>query len=149
MTATSPVTNRTALAQRLRLALARTARRLRQQAGAEISPSQASALASIERHGPVTPSEIAQIERISRPTATRVVTRLAEDGLVERMPDPDDGRSALVSATAAGRGRLASMRRRKDAYLSERFRDLDAADLETLSRAVSILERMLEDEPRP
>ena len=83
------------LAVRLRLAIARTARRLRQEAGGELSPSQAAALATIDRHGPLTPSELAARERIQRPTATRLIARLHEAGLVDRAADPEDGRSSL------------------------------------------------------
>src|SRR5215216_1746811 len=82
------------LAVRLRLAIARTARRLRQEAGAELSPSQTAALATIDRHGPLTPSELAVRERIQRPTVTRIVARLEEGGLVQRTRDPQDGRSS-------------------------------------------------------
>src|SRR3954454_18995664 len=84
------------LAAHLRLVITRTARRLRQQAGTDLGPSQTSALASIERHGPLTPSELARIERIQRPTATRIVARLEDAGLVERVADPTDGRSFTV-----------------------------------------------------
>ena len=82
------------LPARLRLAIARMARRMRQEAGDELSPSMTAALATMERHGPLTPSELAEIERIKRPTATRVLHRLEEEGLVERRADPNDGRSA-------------------------------------------------------
>ena len=58
------------LAAHLRLAIARTARKLRQEAGGGLSPSQTSALAVVERHGPLTPSELAARERVQRPTAT-------------------------------------------------------------------------------
>ena len=71
------------------LSITRTARRLRQEAGTGLGPSQVSALATIERHGPLTPSELAEIERIQRPTATRIVARLEEAELVERVVDPD------------------------------------------------------------
>src|SRR3954449_2197410 len=91
------------LASRLRLDISRMARRLRQEAGAELSPSQTAALATIERHGPLTPSELAVRERIQRPTATRVLARLEEAGLIERAADPGDRRSCLVSASVAGR----------------------------------------------
>ena len=134
------------VAARLRLAITRTARRLRQQAGTDLSPSQASALATIERRGPLTPSELAEVERVQRPTATRIVARLEDSGLVTRAHDPSDGRVSLISASAEGRALLRRLRTRKDAYLAQRLRDLDPADAEALERAAAILERMLEDE---
>ena len=134
------------LSARLRLAIARTARRLRQEAGGDLSPSLASALATIERHGPLTPSELAEHERVRRPTATRIVARLEEAGLVERASDPSDGRMSLVSASADGRALLRRMRTRKDAYLSRRLRDLEAKEVAALERATEVLERMLEGE---
>src|SRR5207344_2742047 len=109
-------------AARLRLAVVRTARRLRQEAagagGTELTPTAASALATVERHGPLTPSELAEVERVKRPTATRTLRVLLEAGLVDRTPDPDDGRSSLVSVNAAGRERLRRLRSRKNAYLA-------------------------------
>ena len=132
------------LAVRLRLVIARTARRLRQEAGEELSPSQAAALATIDRHGPLTPSELATRERIQRPTATRVIARLETAGLVDRASDPDDRRSCLVGLAPDGRQLLARVRTRKDAYLSRRLRDLDADERATLDRAAAILERLLE-----
>jgi DNA-binding MarR family transcriptional regulator len=139
----------TDLAARLRLAVVRTARRLRQEAagaaGTELTPTAASALATVERHGPLTPSELAAIERVKRPTATRTLRVLVEAGLVERAPDPADGRSALVSVNAAGRERLRRLRGRKNAYLARRMRDLPAEDLRTLEHAAEILEGILED----
>ena len=132
------------LAVRLRLVIVRTARRLRQEAGEELSPSQAAALATIDRHGPLTPSELAIRERIQRPTATRVIARLEAAGLVDRTSDPDDRRSCLVGLAPEGRQLLARVRTRKDAYLSRRLRDLDADERATLDRAAAILERLLE-----
>ncbi len=143
-------TSLAASAARLRLAIVRTARRLRQEAAGaaeRLTPTSAAALASVERHGPLTPSELAEIERVKRPTATRTLRVLGEAGLVERTPDPDDGRSALVSVTAAGRERLRRLRGRKNAYLARRMRDLPTADLETLERAAEILEGILEERP--
>jgi DNA-binding MarR family transcriptional regulator len=132
------------LAVRLRLVIARTARRLRQEAGEGLSPSQAAALATIDRHGPLTPSELADRERVKRPTATRVIARLEEMGLVDRARDPQDGRSSLVALSPAGRDLLARVRTRKDAYLARRLRELDAEERATLDRAAAILERVLE-----
>jgi DNA-binding MarR family transcriptional regulator len=145
----SPATTLTDSAARLRLAIVRTARRLRQEAAggeSELTPTSTSALATVERHGPLTPSELAQIERVRRPTATRTLRVLLDAGLVERTPDPSDGRSALVSVNAAGRERLRRLRGRKNAYLARRMRDLPAGDVATLERAAEILEGMLESE---
>jgi len=132
------------LAVRLRLAIARAARRLRQEAEEELSPSQGAALATIDRHGPLTPSELAARERIQRPTATRVIARLEEAGLVDRARDPQDGRSCLVALTPGGRELLARIRGRKNAYLSRRLRELDPDERAVLDRAAAILERLLE-----
>jgi DNA-binding MarR family transcriptional regulator len=137
------------LAARLRLAVTRTARRLRQEAGIDLSPSQAAALATIERHGPLAPSEIARLERIQRPTATRIVDRLEREGLVARSPDPADGRSRLVSLTPAGRALLRKLRTRKTAYLARRLRELDRGDVDALEHATQVLERLLEGEAPP
>ena len=136
------------LAARLRLVIARTARRLRQEAGTELSPTLTAALATIERHGPLTPSGLAELERVQRPTATRVVARLTEQGLVERTSDPADGRSFIVAVTPEGRALLGKLRTRKNAYLARRLRHLDQADLATLDRAAEILEGVLEGERR-
>jgi DNA-binding MarR family transcriptional regulator len=132
------------LATRLRLAIARSARRLRQEAGTDLSPSLTAALATIERFGPLTPTELAARERVQRPTVTRVACRLEERGLVTRAPDPADGRSALITVTPAGRQVLEEIRTRKDAFLSERVEALTAQDRATLERAAALLEGMLE-----
>ena len=136
------------LAARLRLSVTRTARRLRQEAGSDLSPSLQAALATIERHGPLTPSELAAAERIQRPTATRVVGRLEAGGLVERTGDPADRRVTLLSITREGRELLRRLRTRKNAYLARRLRDMPADDLAALERAADVLERMLEDDRR-
>jgi DNA-binding MarR family transcriptional regulator len=143
-------TTLTDTAAQLRLGIVRTARRMRQEAAAEASgltPTSTAALATIERHGPLTPSELAELERVKRPTVTRTLGCLEREGLVERTPDPADGRSTLVSINAAGRECLRRLRGRKNAYLAKRMRDLPAEDVAALERAAEILEQMLE-EPR-
>lgn len=134
-------------AAHLRTAIVRTARRLRQEAAAETSgltPTSVAALATIERHGPLTPSEIAAIERVKRPTITRTLGCLQREGLIDRTADPKDRRSALVSVNGAGRERLRRLRGRKNAYLARRMKNLTAEEVETLERAAEILERMRE-----
>ena len=142
-------TSLTDSATKLRMAIVRTSRRLRQEAASEtagLTPTSVAALATIDRHGPLTPSEVARIERVKRPTVTRTLGCLEREGLIERTPDPADGRSALVAVNAAGRERLRRLRGRKNAYLARRMRDLPAADVETLERAAEILDRMREGE---
>jgi DNA-binding MarR family transcriptional regulator len=136
-------------AAHLRIAIVRTARRLRQEAAAETSgltPTSVAALATIERHGPMTPSEIAKVERVKRPTITRTLRCLEREGLIDRAPDPADGRSSLVSVNGDGRERLRRLRGRKNAYLARRMRGLSDEEVETLERAAEILDRMREGE---
>src|SRR5947208_13283808 len=115
-------------AAHLRLVITRTARRMRQEAGSELRAPNASALTTIELHGPLTPSELAEIERVKRPTATRILRYLEAERLIERTPDPKDGRSSLISLSGEGRERLRRLRQRKNAYLARRMRDLGADD---------------------
>jgi DNA-binding MarR family transcriptional regulator len=142
---TSPGTD---LTTRLRLAITRTARRLRQEGGSDLSPTLSAALATIARHGPLTPSELATRERIQRPTATRLLARLEGPGLVVRTADPQDRRSSLVAITPDGHALLDELRTRKDAYLAQRLRTLSVEDRATLRRAADVLERLLDDQPR-
>lgn len=130
------------------MAIARTARRMRQEAGGGLSPTLIAALATIDGHGPLTPSELADLERVQRPTATRIVAALSDRGLIERAADPSDGRGALLSTSGAGRELLRRVRRRKNAYLSRRLHELDPEDVAALERAAEVLERLLaEDSP--
>ena len=126
--------------------MTRLARRLRQQTAEGLSPSQGSALASIEHYGALTPSELAAIERIQRPTATRILAALAEAELVTRKPDASDRRSARLTITRSGAAVLARARQRKTAYLARRLEQLDPDELETLERAAALIERLIEDE---
>ncbi|MBS1886355.1 MAG: MarR family transcriptional regulator [Actinobacteria bacterium] len=148
MTARTSDNSLTDTASQLRNAIVRTSRALRQDAAGEtgLSPATTAALASIGRSGPLTPSELAEIERVKRPTMTRTLACLEREGLIERTPDPADGRSSLVAVNEAGREHLARLRRRKSAYLARRLRKLDPAEVETLARAAELLERIREDE---
>ncbi|HLW16852.1 MAG TPA: MarR family transcriptional regulator [Actinomycetota bacterium] len=143
---TTTVQTDTQLASRLRLAVMRLARVLRQKAQDQITPSQLSALVSVERDGPVTHGELAALESVQPPTMTRIVAALEEQGLVEREADPADRRVSRLDITAAGRKLLEKNRSRKTAYLASRMRGLGADELEVLERAVALLERMTEGE---
>jgi len=133
------------VAAHLRLVVTRTARRLRTEASAGLGPSLGAALATVERWGPLSPSELADREGIRRPSATRLVAKLEEEGLVAREPDPEDGRSFRVSLTDAGVEHIRDVRSRKDAFLAQRLQALSPEDRATLDRASDLLERLLED----
>jgi len=96
-------------------------------------------VATIERHGPLRLSEIADRERVSRPTATTVIKRLEEEGLVRREPDPTDSRSSLVSTTEQGTGQLTAWRSQLATGVGALLEPLPAEDIATLERAAEIL----------
>ncbi len=139
-------TDEAELASRLRLVVARLARRLRRETEGDVSPSQISALSSIARLGPLTLGELSAAEGVRPPTMTRVVGCLEEAGLVSRTVDAADRRVVHVAVTSAGHRWLERNRGRKDAFLASRLNALDPDDRATLARAVALLERLAESE---
>jgi DNA-binding MarR family transcriptional regulator len=131
------------LPSQLRLTVMRLARRLRQEAGADITLSQLSALATVERRGPVSLKELADVERITPPSMTRISTCLEERGLVVRTVDAADRRVARLAITESGRELLDTTRSRRDAYLAERLQALTLDEHDALNRALPILERLI------
>src|SRR5581483_11193247 len=120
----SATRNDTALAGSLRDAVARLGRRMRaERAPTDLSLGQWAALRTLERHGPMTPSELAGHEKVQPPSMTRILALLEEHGFVTRTPDPDD-------------------RRRKDKWLSQRLRSLDPAETAALAAALPVLEKL-------
>lgn len=131
-----------AMAARLRLSATRLARRLRQQSDSGLTPTQLSALAAVDRHGPLTLGDLAQHERVAPPTVTRVIAKLEADGFVTRQADPDDRRSALVATTRSGRRLLDATRTRKDAWLAARIASLGPDDQARLHQALDVLDEL-------
>jgi DNA-binding MarR family transcriptional regulator len=127
-----------ALSEDLRLACMRISRRVRFESVDVIAPHQFSVLARLE-DGPLTPRALADIEKVSAPSMTRTVGCLADEGLVERHDDPEDGRRVLVELTADGREALTETRRRRDKWMTERVAELSGADQATLQAASAIL----------
>jgi DNA-binding MarR family transcriptional regulator len=142
---TTRIEQDTELASRLRLAVTRLARRLRQQAPEGISPSQLSALVALEGAGSMTLKELATVERVRPPTMTRVVAALEESGLVARSIDPKDRRCIHLELTSAGRTLISRTRGRKTAYLAERVGELSATDRAALGEAMRILEHFVDE----
>ena len=139
----APAATDTALAGALRDAVGRLGRRMRaERAMTDLSLGQWAALRTLDRHGPMTPSELAAHEKVQPPSMTRIIAKLDEHGYVARTPDPTDGRQVVVSATAEGRALLADDRRRKDKWLSLRLTTLSSADRAALATALPVLEKL-------
>ena len=145
MTKTADPRAQAELAARLRLAVMRLARRLRQQAPEGISPSQLSVLSTLELAGSSTLGALADAERVKPPTMTRIVASLEEAGLVERETDPQDRRIVQIALTSSGKRLIARSRTRKNAYLAARLDPIDPKELAVLEAAVPLLEGFLED----
>jgi DNA-binding MarR family transcriptional regulator len=135
----------TVLAADLRTTVMRLARRLRnQRADTSMSLTQIAALGTLERHGPLTPGELAAHERVQPPSMTRIVAKLEAAGVVTRTEHPTDRRQVLVAVSPAGHAMIKADRKRRDAWLAQRMRDLPPEDVEVLRRAAVILSRMAE-----
>ncbi len=119
---------------------------MRREAGGQLTPTQLASLASIDRHRLITPGELADIEGVRRPSATRVIGSLIEQGMVEKQADPEDGRSSLLSVTPAGHAYLDEHRSRKSAWLARVLEELSEEDASALEKAAVILERALEED---
>jgi DNA-binding MarR family transcriptional regulator len=131
------------LAGGLRDAVARLGRRMRHQAPhPELSLGQLAALRSLERHGPMSPSELAAHEKLQPPSMTKIVARLEELGYVERSPHPADRRQVVVTISANGVALLDDDRRRKDAWIAQRLRGLTADELAALRAALPVIEKL-------
>jgi len=131
------------LASALRIAVGHLNRRLRaQRMDGTLTLSQISALATLYRHGSLSPTAVAELERVQPPSMTRVLAVLEERGLVERRPHPTDGRQSVIAITAVGRERVEEDRRKSETWLAQGLEGLSAAELETLRAATELLERL-------
>jgi DNA-binding MarR family transcriptional regulator len=132
------------LAARLRMAIARMARFLRQQDQGELTATFKSALATIDKCGPMTLGEVAARERIAPPSVTKAVEKLVTLGLVSRRVDPTDRRVSLVSITEDGQRHLAANRARRDEWLAGRMEHLDPSEVQRLVDALGALEHLVD-----
>lgn len=138
--AVDPAADPEGVPARFALAVGRLNRLLRP-ARPELSHGLLLALSTVVRNGPIRPSKLGQIEGISAPSATRTVDDLERRGLVERVSDPDDGRSSFVSATAAGRAAVLDARRERAEHAAAQLAQLDEAERELIVAALPALER--------
>ena len=144
-TATSRSANNVGqVAAALRVSVGLLVRRMRQiPVEGELTLSETSALARLDRGGPTTPGALAKQEQISPQSMGATLAALQARGLIERAPDPDDGRRAVMSITDAG---LALLRSRRNAKVQQLARalsaDFTAGELDQLAAVAPLLERL-------
>ena len=135
------------LATALRISVSRLARRLRAERVAlglqpDLSDTQLAALATLVRHGPMTPGELAEHEKVQPPSMTRVIAVLEERSLVVRAPHTTDRRQVVLTVTAGGQELVYQARRLREAWLAKRLRELSPQERATLRSAAPILEKL-------
>ena len=136
------------LATAMRISVSRLARRLRVErlvpelAEPALSDTQLAALATLERHGAMTPGELAEHEKVQPPSMTRVIAALADWDLVTRSPDPTDRRQVILSVTSSGRELVQQIRRRREAWLARRLAELTPQERAALLAAAPVLEKL-------
>ena len=133
---------------RLRVALARLARRLRKHELAGLTPTQLAALATVERSGPMRLGDLAAAEGIAPSTLTRLVTALEERGYVERCPVPGDARASTLTIAPAGHAALERIREQSTILLADRLATLTAEQRTALAAALPALEQLADTDPR-
>jgi DNA-binding MarR family transcriptional regulator len=138
----NPVPHEVATA--LRAAIGPLVRRLRQdQAEGELTLPETSTLARLERGGPTTLTALARLEQISPQSLGATIGALEQRGFVDRAPDPDDGRRAILSVSAAGREVLRTRRDARIARMADALADgFTPAERRTLLAAAPLLERL-------
>ena len=132
------------LASSLRVSVARLHRRLRTEDVDDlgVSVGGVAVMSVLYRRGEQTIGQLALAERVQPPSMTRTVSCLERDGLVERHPHPTDGRQVVVRLSEAGQELLAAERRRRDAWLAQRLRELTPDERAVLRQAAPILDRL-------
>lgn len=132
------------LASELRVVLGQLIRRLRVEHRFPISHG--SVLGRLDREGPGSVSDLATAERVRPQSMAQTVSDLEGDGLVERNPDPSDGRRALVSLTPQGKETLEADRRNREGWLVKAIEELPAEDQETVGKAIVLLRHLAESD---
>lgn len=132
---------------RLRVAIARVSRRLRRHELAGLTPTQLSALATVQRAGPMRLGDLAAAEGIAPSTLTRLVTALEERGYVKRCPVPGDARASTLAIAPEGNVILERVRQESTVLLADSLRALTPGQLAALTAALPALEHLADAEP--
>jgi len=132
------------VASALQVSIGLFVRRLRQSSvQAELSLPEISALSRLERAGSATTSDLARVDQITPQAMGATLAALEERGLVERRPDPSDGRRVTMSVTTAGQRALRNKRSARTEQLAKALASgFTQAEVETLRAAAPLIERL-------
>jgi DNA-binding MarR family transcriptional regulator len=133
---------------RLRVSIARLSRWLRRHELAGLTPTQLSALSTVDRHGPLRLGDLAAAEGIAPSTLTRLVTVLEDRGYVDRCPVPGDARASTLTIAPAGHEALERIREQSMILLADRLRTLTPEQQAALAAALPALEQLAGPDPR-
>lgn len=135
------------IAGRLRLLVGRLARQLRAHPTVDrLTPTQLATLSSVDRYGPLRIGDLAAREGIVAATMTRIVAVLEEQGLVQRRPDPVDGRAWQVQLSEEGAAMLAQLRSQRTGYFATRLDRCTPEQRAAIAAALPVLESLALDE---
>ncbi|MFD3418213.1 MarR family winged helix-turn-helix transcriptional regulator [Streptomyces decoyicus] len=136
--------NVNAVGSALQVSLGLFVRRLRQPVQGELTLPEVSVLSRLERAGSATTSDLARAEQITPQAMGMTLAGLEERGLVERRPDPADGRRVAMSMTKAGQRALRDRRSARAEQLAEALvaGGFTRAELEALMAAAPLIERL-------
>ncbi|UVO12007.1 MarR family transcriptional regulator [Mycobacterium sp. SVM_VP21] len=131
-------------ARDLRVMFSRLRRRLREVATADdLTPSQTAVLLRLVKDGPASISQLAGAERVRPQSMAATVAGLDRHGLIERRPDPHDGRRQLIALTAVGRRRAESDRKVRDEWLVRAMQDrYSEGERQVINEALTLLDRL-------
>ncbi len=131
------------LATQLRIAVMRLTRRLRAEKSDDtLTLTQLSALSTVAGRGPLSPTALAELERVQPPSMTRVIARLEQLGLVVRAPHESDRRQSVIAISAAGTQRIEADRQLRDVWLAHALERLPPEDRTRLREIVPLLDRL-------
>lgn len=142
-----PQTSPPALAAELRSLLSKLRRRLREQADVgDLTPSQAAAWKRLERDGPMTVAALARAEGVRPQSMGATVMALEAAGIIERAPDPTDGRQFVLSVSTDAQAKVEKGRAIRQDWLTRRIdRELEPAERHVLAQSLALLRRIADD----
>ncbi|MFI6830505.1 MULTISPECIES: MarR family winged helix-turn-helix transcriptional regulator [unclassified Kribbella] len=135
----------------VRVMFGRVKRRLKELAEHDdLTPSQSSVLSRLDKDGPASASELAAVERVRPQSMAAILAGLRESDLIERHPDPEDGRRQVVSLTTAGRHRLQGDRKVRQEWLARALQDgCTETERQTIIKALALLDHALDTTAAP